>query len=907
MTTRQILFCILLSCFITHLSHAQEWLISDESIQARHEADAIAVGSSLYLLGGRGIRATDVGGEQASVWQSNEKAALDNIHHFQTVLHSDSLYIASALTGNWPNESPLENLLRFDLKTQEWSRGAAIPHNRQRGAAGAVVYKGRIYVIGGITNGHMNGSVAWFDEFDPNTGKWRKLPDAPRARDHFQAAVVANKLYLLGGRTTSHATGEGFTLTIPEVDVFDFNTQQWSTLPPKLNLRVPRAGTMTTSFGNYVIVAGGESGIQASAHNEVDAFNVLSQQWQSLPNLNRGRHGGGMALIDDDLFIISGSGNRGGEPELVSLEKLAIAKVLEQQIMPLYRPIALPISGPMLSESSEVNPFTDYLMLADFVHSSSGKHYRIRGFFNADGRAAASTADTGTQWQANFMPQLAGEWRYSLTLWRGEDAAWQQEPNNLSLINAKNGQFSVSNDASRNRGFYQSGMLEIKNAYFWQASRDSYWLKNGVNSPENFLAHEDIDGTYRSSAQNRNGEASSGQNLHQYKAHINDWQNGDPSWREGRGKGIIGAINYLAKQGMNAQYFLTMNINGDGRDVWPYVDHNTFDRFDVSKLAQWDRIFTHMQSQGILLHIVTQETENERLLDDGNTGKLRQLYYLELIARFAHHPALVWNLGEENGPAEWSPIAQDHVQRLAMADFFAEHDPYKHPIVIHSHADQHGQDSVLRPLLGSSYNGVSLQVDDRTRVYDDIMKWRTLSKVNKPWLITMDEIGMWHTGAKTDAEDPGHDSLRKYVLWPAIMAGAAGIEWYSGAKQAHNDLSTEDFRVRQNLWRLSTYATALVAEKVPFGKMNQYKHKCTQNENCAYAKYNKDYALIFLHPKASISLDRSFSDAAAQIFAAAPNIEVDQTALQLAREDGLQIANLSDEHELVVILSNKEK
>ena len=48
------------------------------------------------------------------------------------------------------------------------------------------------------------------------------------------------------------------------------------------------------------------------------------------------------------------------------------------------------------------------------------------------------------------------------------------------------------------------------------------------------------------------------------------------------------------------------------------------------------------------MHVLTQETENDQGLDGGELGRHRKLYYRELIARFAHHRALVWNLGEEN-------------------------------------------------------------------------------------------------------------------------------------------------------------------------------------------------------------------------------------------------------------------
>ena len=159
------------------------------------------------------------------------------------------------------------------------------------------------------------------------------------------------------------------------------------------------------------------------------------------------------------------------------------------------------------------------------------------------------------------------------------------------------------------------------------------------------MAYSGFDGTYRLKEEARDGESAAIGGIHNFEPHLKDWNIGDPEWGMGKGRSIIGAMDYISEMGMNTAYFLTLNIDGDGNDVWPYENSKDFTRFDVSKLEQWNILFDHMQSKGILLHIVTQETENELLLDRGDTGPLRRLYFSELIARFGHHPALIWNLG----------------------------------------------------------------------------------------------------------------------------------------------------------------------------------------------------------------------------------------------------------------------
>jgi len=252
----------------------------------------------------------------------------------------------------------------------------------------------------------------------------------------------------------------------------------------------------------------------------------------------------------------------------------------------------------------------------------------------------------------------------------------------------------------------------------------------------------------------------------------------------------------------------------------------------------------------MMMHVVTQETENERMLDDGDTGFLRKLYYGELIARFSHHPALVWNLGEENGPASLSPNGQTSQQQKAMANYIHDHDPYGHAVQIHTHSTRASKDELLPPLLGHpTLDGLSFQVNQPEDVHTEIVKWRRKADTaGRPWLISMDEIGSWHTGAVTDAEDPMRDSLRRHVLWGALTAGASGVEWYFGAKHPHNDLNSEDWRQRANLWRQTRRALDLFEDYLPYWEMQPSDDLTDSVNNFCFAKPGSAYVIYIPKP-----------------------------------------------------------
>jgi hypothetical protein len=443
-----------------------------------------------------------------------------------------------------------------------------------------------------------------------------------------------------------------------------------------------------------------------------------------------------------------------------------------------WHPYTISFEGPNTSEYSSENPFMQYLLLVEFEHNDTVKV--IRGFYAADGNAAETSADSGSVWQVRFNPERIGEWKYTASLFKGDSIAISQNIESAEEITLPNdkGTFEVVPSQKKAPDFRAQGRMIVDNGYFRFEHSGNYFLKAGADSPENFLAFKYFDNTYRMETLNKDGEARTTGQIHAYEPHLQDWNPGDTTWQNGKGKAIIGATNYLSSKGMNAIYFLTLNIKGDGKDVWMYRNTDDFFRFDVSKLEQWDILFQHMQSKGIMLHVVLQETENETMLDDGEMGPARKLYFQELIARYGHHNALIWNLGEENGPAPWVGTgAQTDAQRKAAATYIKKNDPYDHPVVIHTLPTEDLRKPVLDSLLGfTDLDGISLQHHDREDAAEAVLDLKEKAmNAGHEWLVTMDEIGMWHTGAKVDTVDPGHPSLTHLVLWGTLLSGAAGV------------------------------------------------------------------------------------------------------------------------------------
>ena len=480
-----------------------------------------------------------------------------------------------------------------------------------------------------------------------------------------------------------------------------------------------------------------------------------------------------------------------------------------------WHKVTLVLNGPESSEMAEENPFLDYKLEATFTQGTSS--YTVPGFFAADGNAGETSAREGNIWKVHFRPDAPGTWTYKVSFQKGKNLSVMDGPEEGESLSpdGMEGSLEIAESDKSGPDFKARGrIVNGGKGYFKFQGSDEIWIKNGADSPENFLAFKDFDQTMRFSMKSefREGEANPENEIHAYEAHLADWRDGDPTWQNGKGKGIIGALNYLQSAGVNSVYMLTLNILGDGKDVWPYTDYNERYRFDCSKLDQWELVFDHMESLGIMTHFVLQETENECLLDIGQTGVQRRVYLRELVARFGHHLALTWNMGEENGPAHWTPIGQTEEQKKDMATYLKTINPWPSSVVLHTHANDEHQDEYLNPLLGFEHlDGPSLQIGNPARVHERVKHWVDASeKAGMRWIVNLDEIGPAWKGAMPDMDDPKHDTIRQHCLWGALLAGGTGVEWYFGYRFAHNDLMLEDFRSRELWWKQSTLATKFI-------------------------------------------------------------------------------------------------
>jgi hypothetical protein len=250
------------------------------------------------------------------------------------------------------------------------------------------------------------------------------------------------------------------------------------------------------------------------------------------------------------------------------------------------------------------------------------------------------------------------------------------------------------------------------------------------------------------------------------------------------------------------------------------------------------------------------ETENECLLDAGYLDVQRKLYLRELIARFSHHLAITWNLGEEHNAVSWSPYGQTYEDTKKMASYIREKDPYNNFIAIHTHAAAEQRRKDMTAYLGfKNIEGPSIQCGNVNDVHEDAKYWLSQSKDSlHKWVVCIDEIGQHWKGALPDEIDPAHDTIRYKALWGNLMAGGAGVEWYFGYKFAHSDLSCEDWRSRDLLWDQTKIAIDFFHNNLPFTEMVNSDELTSDKNDYCLAKSGEIYA-VYLPEGKPTSID----------------------------------------------------
>lgn len=227
---------------------------------------------------------------------------------FGAAITDGALYIYGGHTGGAHSYSKLEQgdeLLRLDLKhPTKWESIAKGPH--LQGLA-MVAHGQQLYRVGGFTAMNEKGAehnlVSQNDaaRFDTTDKKWHELPELPEPRSSHDAAVVGDKLYVVGGWQLRGEEDSHWHTTAYVMDLKS-ETPAWEAIPEPPFQR--RAIAAAAHQGKLYVIGGMQE--EGGPTTRVDVFDPASGKWSQGPSLEgdpMNGFGGSAFAVGGKLFV----------------------------------------------------------------------------------------------------------------------------------------------------------------------------------------------------------------------------------------------------------------------------------------------------------------------------------------------------------------------------------------------------------------------------------------------------------------------------------------------------------------------------------------------------------------------------------------------------------------------------
>jgi N-acetylneuraminic acid mutarotase len=283
------------TCGATVAKADAAWTTASDMSAARFHFGATTLGDKVFVVGGA-MFGSDAEAESldpgANLWTASAYPldfSLDN-----SVQAGDDGKVYDLGGG----EDATANFV-YDPALNSWSEGPRMPIGRRDFAVARTA--GKIFVIGGLSDAGVTGSVM---AFDAATGLWSDEAALPTPRAFLGASVGPDgRIYTFGG--TSAAGPSSAT------EIYDPTTDSWSEGAP---LPVGRSGMgVALGSGNrFFVVGGSDPWGRKLALARVDIYSPVSDTWSRGPSLPSPREGLQAVRVSGGRVLALGGRNNAG-------------------------------------------------------------------------------------------------------------------------------------------------------------------------------------------------------------------------------------------------------------------------------------------------------------------------------------------------------------------------------------------------------------------------------------------------------------------------------------------------------------------------------------------------------------------------------------------------------------------
>ena len=173
-----------------------------------------------------------------------------------------------------------------------WTHKANIP--TPRAGACACVVDNKIYVIGGYSTSFGNFAVN--EVYDPSTDTWQIKSPLPQPRGWPSCSVVNGIIYVIGG---------GYPTATKRVDAYDPVTNTWT---QKADMLSVRRSAQACVVDGIIYNIGGNHGVPQPSP-ECEAYDPITNTWTAKANMPAGGGNLAVTVYNDSIYTFGGSNN----------------------------------------------------------------------------------------------------------------------------------------------------------------------------------------------------------------------------------------------------------------------------------------------------------------------------------------------------------------------------------------------------------------------------------------------------------------------------------------------------------------------------------------------------------------------------------------------------------------------
>lgn len=252
----------------------------------RSQHGAVAFAGKILVVGGcrddnTALSTADVYDPQSNSWQPLLADMACGRSSFAAAVAGGKVYaIGGEIADGDDDTVPTEMVEAFDPQLGAWASVASMSVDRSHHAVAVVA--GKIYAIGGLDSEYE--SLDSVEVFDPQTDSWQLVASMPKARRCHAAATMGGKIYISGGSVVDDG-GATECLFHGSILVYDPQANTWTELA---SMGTARRGHASASIGGKVYVFGGA--LHGGRTASVEAYDPISNTWAHVSDLSCARY-----------------------------------------------------------------------------------------------------------------------------------------------------------------------------------------------------------------------------------------------------------------------------------------------------------------------------------------------------------------------------------------------------------------------------------------------------------------------------------------------------------------------------------------------------------------------------------------------------------------------------------------